>query len=299
MVKSEGDKPLVSVITPSFNQGEFIEDTLGSTMNQDYPHIEHLVLDGGSTDNTVTILREYETKYNLRWLSEADEGQSDAINKGFRMAKGEIVYWLNSDDVIYDTKVVSYVAERFQQLKQADVIYGDGVFIDKQGCILRVVRVPGWDYARLRRSCFIVQPAVFFRRRVVKRNTLNKNLHFSMDYEFWLRLGRKYSFAKVNRILTGFRIYEQAKSSANKDKLRLEDRQIQTRYGQEFGLAYHFNYLRDRLLFGYLKLKGVKSMLELDEAHDFAFEAEIPNRLSRMRTQVPLKEILRLLAPGA
>lgn len=295
MTKSEGDKPLVSVITPSFNQGKFIEDTLCSIMKQDYPNIEHLVLDGGSTDNTITILREYDTKYNLKWLSEADEGQSDAINKGFRMAKGEIIYWLNSDDVIFDTKVVSYVVETFQNFEPVDVIYGDGVFIDRNGHVLRVVRVPDWDYARLRRSCFIVQPAVFFRRRVVKRNALNKNLHFSMDYEFWLRLGKKYDFAKVDQILTGFRIYEQAKSSANKDKLRLENRRIQLRYGQEFGPTYHVNYLRDRLLFGYLSLKGVKSMLELDETHDFAFEAEIPNRFSRMRTQLPLKEMLQAL----
>jgi hypothetical protein len=94
---------------------------------------------------------------------------------------------------------------------------------------------------------------------------------------------------------TGFRIYEQAKSSANKDKLRLEDRRIQLRYGQEFGPTYHVHYLGDRLLFGYLSLKGVKSIMGLDEAHDLAFEAEIPNRLSRMRTQLPLKEMLRSL----
>jgi glycosyltransferase involved in cell wall biosynthesis len=175
MVKNEGDKPLVSVITPSFNQGEFIEDTLRSVMKQDYPNIEHLVLDGGSSDNTITMLKEYETKYCLRWLSEADEGQSDAINKGFRMAKGEIVYWLNSDDVIFDTRVVSYIVEQFQRHEHADVIYGDGVFIDRDSQVRRVVRVPGWDYARLRRSCFIVQPAVFFRSPVVKRNALNKN----------------------------------------------------------------------------------------------------------------------------
>jgi glycosyltransferase involved in cell wall biosynthesis len=295
MAKNEGDKPLVSVITPSFNQGEFIEDTLQSVMKQDYPNIEHLVLDGGSSDNTITMLKQYETKYCLRWLSEADEGQSDAINKGFRMAKGEIVYWLNSDDVIFDTRVVYYIVEQFQRHKQADVIYGDGVFIDRSSQVLRVVRVPSWDYARLRRSCFIVQPAVFFRSPVVKRNALNKNLHFSMDYEFWLRLGRKYRFAKVDRILTGFRVYEQAKSSANKDKLRLEDRHIQLRYGQEFGPTYHVHYLGDRLLFGYLSLKGIKSIMGLDEAHDLAFEAEIPNRLSRIKTQLPLKEMLRSL----
>ncbi len=299
MVKSKrNSRPLVSVVTPSYNQGEFIEDTLRSVMKQDYPHIEHLVLDGGSTDSTVKILKKYENKYGLRWVSEADEGQSDAINKGFKMAKGEIVYWLNSDDVCFDTKMISYVVERFREFKHADVIYGDGVFIDRSGSILKVVRVPDWDYNRLLRSCFIIQPAVFFRKKVALENALDKKLHFSMDYEFWLRLGRKYNFVKVDRIMTGFRIYEQAKSSANIDKLWLETKGILTEYGQDFGRAYRINNFRDKLLFGYLRLRGIRDILRLTDGQDFAFRAKVSGRLNRIKTQVALPEVLWQLAHG-
>ena len=103
------DLPLVSIVTPSYNQGKFIEDTILSVKNQSYPNIEHIVVDAGSTDGTLKILRKYEKEYNLKWVSEPDEGQSDAVNKGFEMAKGEIVDWINSDDVYFDTMTISYV----------------------------------------------------------------------------------------------------------------------------------------------------------------------------------------------
>jgi len=229
----ENDKPLVSIVTPSYNQGRFIEDTLLSVMNQDYPNIEHLVIDGGSTDNTVEILRKYEKEYNLRWLSESDEGQSDAVNKGFKMAKGGIVGWLNSDDVYFDTTVISYIVDKFEEFKQADVIYGNFVVIDETGSVLKIIRTLNWDYKRLLRNCFIGQPATFFRRKVVLENRLEKDLHLSMDYEFWLRLGGNYNFTKVNKILAGFRFYEGTKSFSNREKHRIESKGLMAKYGQD------------------------------------------------------------------
>jgi glycosyltransferase involved in cell wall biosynthesis len=115
------NKPLVSIVTPSYNQGRFIEATLLSVRNQDYPNIEHLVIDGGSSDNTVEILEKYEKVYNLKWISEPDKGQSDAVNKGFERARGLIIGWLNSDDIYIDQQVISYIVSKSKEFSDADV----------------------------------------------------------------------------------------------------------------------------------------------------------------------------------
>jgi glycosyltransferase involved in cell wall biosynthesis len=292
------DKPLVSIVTPSYNQGEFIEDTLLSVKNQDYPDIEHVVVDGGSTDDTNEILKKWEDKYNLRWLSEPDEGQCDAVNKGFKLAKGEIIGWLNSDDVYFDTKVISHVVGKFEELKHVDVIYGNLAVIDKNGSILKLVRTFNWDYKRLLRINFIGQPATFFRRRVVLENQLDKNLHLSMDYEFWLRLGKSYNFARVDKVLAAFRVYECTKSFSNKHKHRLETKTIMTKYGQNFGLGYYIGFFFHKLLLGYMRLKSVKDILDLSNTQNLAFKAKIPSRFTRIKTQIPIKDAWKLLTPG-
>lgn len=209
------DKPLISIITPSYNQGEFLEDTILSVKNQTYPNVEHIIVDGGSEDDTVDILREYDSEYQLTWVSEPDDGQSDAINKGFEQASGDIVAWINSDDVYFDTHVFTRVAQYFRRYS-ADIIYGDLVHIDKDSTVQAVDPHPAFDRSKLFYRILIGQPATFFRGTVVKENKLRTDLHYCMDYEYWLRLSRKYKFRHVPDILSGFRVYPDQKSQNNK-----------------------------------------------------------------------------------
>lgn len=203
--------PLVSIVTPSFNQAAFIEDTLLSVRNQDYRPIEHIVVDGGSTDGTLDILRRYDDEYPLTWISESDEGQSHAINKGFDRANGDIVGWLNSDDVYFDQKVISRVVRYFDELS-ADVIYGDVCLINDHGTVFGVSSRPDFDRDLLFYRNLIAQPATFFRRSTLGEERLDPELEYAMDYEFWLRLSKSYEFTHVADILAGFRMHESQKT---------------------------------------------------------------------------------------
>jgi len=229
--------PLVSVITPSYNQGRFIEENILSVKSQDYPNTEHIVIDGGSSDSTVEILRKYEGSYNLHWISEPDEGHADAVNKGFAMVKGEIIGWLNSDDVYFDRGTIGAVVEAFQKHPEADIIYGDCAYIWEDGTILRVQCVPDFRHGRLLRGCFLEQSAVFFRRHVVANHKLDKRLKVVIDYEYWLRLGKRYRFVHIPRILAADRNHRARISVAQADKLKTVGTQLRQKYlGGELSL---------------------------------------------------------------
>ena len=221
--------PMVSIVTPSYNQGRFIEETIRSVLLQGYPDIEHIVVDGGSTDNTLEILKKHERVYNLRWLSEPDKGQSDAVNKGFRMAKGDIIGWLNSDDVYFSRDVVSYAVSRFQELKDAGVIYGNSVYIGEDNLILRACwAFPWFSYRLLRLGDFIVQPATFFRRVVAQEQELDISIDLPMDYEYWLRLAKNgVEFRHVSKILAGYRRHSATKTMSRLEKMKTETRNVQ------------------------------------------------------------------------
>lgn len=203
----------ITIVTPSYNQAEYIRDTLDSVKNQTHRNVEHLVMDGGSTDGTLDILREYESHagYDLMWISEPDDGQSDAINKGFERAEGDLVAWLNSDDVYFDVDVLSRVAEYFQQ-SEADIIYGDQCYIDQHSTVTAVDPRPDFDAEKLPYRILLSQPATFFRAEVVESERLDTNLQYSMDYEYWLRLSRRYRFEHVSDVFAGFRSYPEQKS---------------------------------------------------------------------------------------
>lgn len=222
--------PAISIVTPSYNQADFIRDTLDSVENQTCPDVEHIVMDGGSTDGTLDILREYDEHedYELTWISEADEGQSDAINKGFERASGEIVAWLNSDDVYFDTGVLDRVERHFRN-SEADVIYGDQCYIDRESTVTAVDARPDFDADKLPYRILIAQPATFFRRHVVKEERLDTDLEFSMDYEYWLRLSTEYRFEHVPDLFAGFRSYP-AQKSQDQEAMAGELQEILTEY---------------------------------------------------------------------
>lgn len=229
----------ISIITPSYNQGLFIEDTILSVKNQDYPNIEHIIVDAGSTDNTVDILKKYEGTYNMRWISESDKGQSDAINKGVKISSGDILGWLNSDDVYMFTDSITKIMDSFQKNKSVDVIFGDLGFIDRNGEIMTAYAHGKFNYPKLISGRYtLAQPPVFFRNYVLIKNKLRIDLHLAMDFELWTRIGDKYKFKHILDLVAAIRIYPETKSGIEISKKSnngwfLERKNILFKFGKQ------------------------------------------------------------------
>jgi glycosyltransferase involved in cell wall biosynthesis len=200
----------ISIITPSFNQGTFIEETIRSVQEQNHADIEHIVVDGGSTDGTIAVLKRFP---HLRWISEKDEGQSDAINKGFGLAGGEIVAWLNSDDW-YERNVLGDVAKYFEDHPDCMILYGDITFVDKAGKRLYAITGDTLSYDHLVASPDSVrQPSFFWRRALLAGSGgLDRSLHLVMDLDFFLRIGRGRRFHYLPRNISYYRFYDENKS---------------------------------------------------------------------------------------
>ncbi|WP_082927380.1 glycosyltransferase family 2 protein [Paenibacillus oryzisoli] len=200
----------ISIVTPSYNQGVFLKRTLDSILDQKIEGLELIVFDGGSKDSSVAVLQSYGEL--LSYVSQKDEGQSDAVNKGLTQAKGEIIGWLNSDDVYYPGSL-NKVIEIFDNNPDIDVIYGKADHIDENDNYMEDYYTEKWDYEKLKEICYICQPAVFFRKSVVdKYGILNKDLRYCMDYEFWLRIGREKPFYFLEQKLAGSRLYSDNKT---------------------------------------------------------------------------------------
>jgi len=230
----------ISVVTPSYNQGRFIERTIQSVLSQNIPHLEYIVCDGGSKDNTIDILRSYGER--LKWVSEKDAGQADAVNKGIRATSGEIIGWINSDDVYYPNALQT-VLSFFAAHPDVDVIFGEANHIDENDEILERYYTEDWDYERLKDICYICQPSVFFRRRVLQKyGLLDPSLRYCMDYEYWLRLGQEIEFVRLPQFLAGSRMYRDNKTLRDRARVHAEiNHMLEKRLG-EIPTRWIYNY---------------------------------------------------------
>jgi glycosyltransferase involved in cell wall biosynthesis len=204
-------QPLVSVVTPSYNQASFLETTIRSVLEQDYPFVEYFVIDGASTDGSVDVIRKYADRLN-GWVSEKDHGQGDAINKGLAQANGEIFAWVNSDDFYLPSAIFSAV-KTFEQNPDAAMVYGDMLAVDQNGQTLNVLRYNQYSLDDLLCFQIIGQPAVFFRREAFKQaGGLDINFHYMLDHFLWIRIAQKEKIVHVPQIWAAARFHPQAKN---------------------------------------------------------------------------------------
>jgi len=207
------NNPLVSIVTPSFNQASYLEDTIRSVLEQDYPKLEYIIIDGASTDGSVEIIRKYADKLTW-WISEKDSGQAEAINKGISRANGEIVAWLNSDDA-YLPGTVSAAVRVFEENPDAVLVYGNMLAVDEHGETLNMLRYNQLTLEDL--VCFqiIGQPAVFFRREALEEaGNLEPSYHFMLDHHLWLRIALQGRIRHVDKTWAAARYHAEAKNRA-------------------------------------------------------------------------------------
>jgi glycosyltransferase involved in cell wall biosynthesis len=212
------DTPLVSIVTPSFNQAPFLEETICSVLDQDYSNLEYIIVDGGSTDGSLEIIQKYAERLAW-WVSEPDRGQTDAINKGFAQSQGDILAWLNSDDT-YLPGTVSEAAAYLQEHPEIGAVYGDVNLIDEQGQVIGRFPARQTDYERLMRGfVHIPQQAAFFRGELWRKvGPLDPSFYFAMDYDLWVRISKEAPLNYHPRLWANFRLHGDAKSIEADDR---------------------------------------------------------------------------------
>jgi len=224
----------VTVVTPSFNQARYLEAAIRSVFLQDYPRLEYMIVDGGSTDDSVDIIKRYESKLAW-WVSEKDKGQTDAINKGFARAKGDILAWLNSDDT-YEPGVVSAAVKYLQEHLEVGMVYGDANFINEEGRVIGKFASAQTDYRRLRQGyVHIPQQTMFFRAGLWKQvGPLDPSFYFAMDYDLWTRIAARSEIKYVPQTWANFRLHSSGKTIASDDRCWPEMIRIHYRDGGSF-----------------------------------------------------------------
>lgn len=260
--KESSTLPKVTVITPSFNQGRFIERTIRSVLNQDWPHIEYIIVDGGSLDNSVDVIGKYENSLAW-WVSEKDSGQTNAINKGISRATGKYITWLCSDDVLFPGAIRKMV-DALEQNPQAGIVYGATAFIDELDTVMKIR-----DYADLtldgllyHKHSTIAQPSSLIRKQSLDAaGGLDESLSYCMDYDFWIRLHRIAPSINLGKtVFSGYRLHSDSKTVASYTKMALEKIRVNRGYTGDLinRLIYaHYWYIIE----GRIKslLRGVKS----------------------------------------
>ncbi len=237
--------PLVSIVTPSYNQGRFLRRTIASVLSQDYPHVEYLVIDGGSNDESIDILRSYGAHFF--WRSQPDRGQSDAINQGLRLAHGDILAYLNSDDVLLPGAIATAV-EHFRSHPDWDLLYGSAYHIDEEDRVLGAYPTAPYDFDRLLQSCCICQPAAFWRRRITDRVGLfDESLHCAMDYDYWMRIDRAGGILRhVPDFLACSRVHAQTKTLSARMQVYHEILEVSRRYAPDASFSQYYAYWHHR-----------------------------------------------------
>ena len=229
------DQPLVSIITPSFNQARYIEATIQSVLGQDYPRIEYIVIDGGSSDGTVDLLKKYDHKLAY-WVSEKDKGQTDAINKGFARATGDILAWINSDDT-YEPGAIAAAVKYLQEHPEAGMVYADCNFINEDGRVIGRFGSAQTDYRLLRQGyVHIPQQTMFFRADLWKQvGPLDPSFYFAMDYDLWTRIAARSPIQYLpGQVWANFRLHTSGKTIAADDRCWPEMIRVHYRDGGSF-----------------------------------------------------------------
>jgi len=249
----------ISIVIPSFNQRKFIERTIESLLEQKYKDLEIIVVDGGSTDGTVEILKKYGGK--IKWISEKDNGQTEAINKGMRMAKGEIMTYLNSDDT-YEIGTLNIVAKYFEDNPRAMIVYGKGRHIDENDRYINDYPSENVDGNVLKIKCPICQPTVFWRRELWEEiGDFDEKLDFAMDYQYWLRVAEKYDFDFIDEYLANTRLHSDTKTLSQQEKVAEEIIKVHKNLFGKVNDGWILNYIGEK--YGKVKMTWIKESLKM------------------------------------
>ncbi len=249
------EPPLVSIITPSYNQGRFLQETIQSVLLQDYPNLEYLIVDGGSTDGSVEIIQRYASQLTW-WVSEPDQGQTDAINKGFAHAKGEILAWINSDDT-YLPGAVSEAVTFLIAHPEVALVYADANLIDDQGSVLGRFPAKQTSLTKLLRgSVHIPQQTTFFWARLWRQvGPLDPTFQFAMDYDLWVRLAKLAPLVYTPRLWANFRLHGEGKSVTMDNRCYPEMMRVYQREGGSPISWLAIRWFFRRMLYAWLPLR--------------------------------------------
>ena len=286
--------PKISIVTPSFNQGIFVEETIRSVLLQGYPNLEYIVIDGGSTDDSVEIIRKYE-KWLSFWVSEHDAGQADAVNKGWILSNSSILGWLNSDDTYSDSTLIR-VANTFTNDQAILMVYGDCAEIDQCGNHLNTKSMESYNLEQLVKGKQMGQPAVFVASSAASEvGYLDTKKQWALDTDFFLRFWVRYPIeatAHISDVLANSRVYETTKSNTGVHRIAIERRETLDDLFESGQFDYRLRHLRRK---AYASTYWNQANRELSAGYRFRAMGSLIRMLLFSPTFLSPIEILRLL----